>query len=364
MEIVDIIGAGPAGSAAAFFMGQHGYNVRVYDHAPWPGFKACGWAVPIQIEKIIRIPREYILTKIKRFSIYLNDKLVHDKALGLWGYIIDKPGFLKHLLSYADFVKKHVKIATTYTKDGRPYPRILEDNMGKNATIIATGSAFTQFKRQGNNMKDLIYAVQYVTEVEENPLGHDTIELRFYGDMVGYLWVFPRGEKVLDIGVGGYAQPQEYVKILYEYVRKLTGIKPDTARVRGAYINISGVDVDLLSTNPYVIGEAAGFVYPLTGEGIRPSIASAKAVTEHILGSKKWRDPINSIVKWIKVQRILLDEAVKASRQSREELLEKLPLEYFIGLGIGELSARQILDLLRYIPTQTLASVVRKTVLG
>jgi flavin-dependent dehydrogenase len=362
MEEINIIGAGPAGSAAAFFAGQEGYEVRVYDSAPWLGFKACGWAVPIQIEKLVKIPREFILAKIKRFSVYLNDELIHDKALGMWGYIIDKPKFLEYLLSYANTIRKHVRI-TLHDKNGKLQPIVLDNNMEKGTTILAIGATLNHLRKQYNGMGDVIYAVQYVTKVKESPIDQDSVELRFYGDMIGYQWVFPRGENIIDIGVGGYASPQDYLRMLYDAVKRITGTKPETTRIRGAWINISGVDLDLVTSSPPVIGEAAGFVYPITGEGIRPSIASAKAIIEHIKGNKKWQDHIRHTIKWIKIQRILLNRALKASRRTREDLLKKLPLEYFVGIGIGELTIRQTMGLLRYLPS-TVVSAIKNILLS
>lgn len=356
MEKISIIGAGPAGSAAAFFAGQEGYEVSVYDFAPWPGFKACGWAAPVQIEKLVKIPREFILTKIKRFSVYLNDELIHDKALGMWGYIIDKPRFLKYLLSYSNTVRRHVRI-TLQGKNGKLQPIVLDNNMEKATTILAIGATLNHLRKRYNGMGDVIYAVQYVTKVKESPIDHDSVELRFYGDMIGYQWVFPRGENIIDIGVGGYASPHDYLRMLHDAVKRITGTKPEATRIKGAWINISSVDLDLVTSSPPVIGEAAGFVYPLTGEGMRPSIASAKAIIEYIKGNKNWKDHIRHTIKWIKIQRILLNKALKASRRTREDLLKKLPLEYFVGIGIGELTIRQTIGLLRYLPSTVVLAI-------
>jgi len=90
---------------------------------------------------------------------------------------------------------------------------------------------------------------------------------------------------------------------------------------------------------------------------MRPSIASAKAIIEYIKGNKNWKDHIIHTIKWIKIQRILLNKALKASRHTREDLLKKLPLEYFVGIGIGELTIRQTIGLLRYLPSTVVLAI-------
>ena len=97
-----VIGAGPAGAAYAYFAANNSYKIIVYDYTT-PGKKPCGWAVPIQVEKYLKIPHSTILTKIKSFSVYIDGELAHRYEHGTWGYIIDKPLFLIELLEGIEF---------------------------------------------------------------------------------------------------------------------------------------------------------------------------------------------------------------------------------------------------------------------
>ena len=341
-----VLGAGPAGAAFAYYSGLDGSPVTVYDPAPYPGFKPCGWAVPVQAKRLIDIPGETILTRIRGFRVYLNGRLIHEKHGETWGYIVDKPRLLESMLEYSTLVRRAVRVK--YNCNG--YVHLEGTNDGK--VVVAIGH--TLHSRCSSTER--IYAVQYVDPQlqAEDP---ETIEVHYDGSLVGYYWVFPRGDRGVDVGVGGYESPRQLLARLNRFLRERFQVKPDTLNVRGAPINVAGVDTRLLDGHPPVIGEAAGFVYPLSGEGIRPSIASAKALHESItLGGKPSRHARNTI-RWIRIQKLLLDRAVKASRETREQLLETIPLDLFIGLGLGELTRRDMIRLARHLPT-SLARII------
>jgi len=340
-----VVGAGPAGASFAYFASRRGYSVAVYDQAPWPAFKACGWAVPRQIEAVIDIPSEVILTDIRGFRIYLDNRLIHEKYGAKWGYIIDKRAFLESLLTDSTlFAKRHVRI-------DRAKLRILGDTVRPmRGYIIAAGSAsFPQ--------KERIYAVQAILRVDK-PVEEDTVEFWFTRSLIGYYWVFPRGRSVVDVGVGGYAKPGELVMMLEEFIRRR--FSSNAHRIegpKGSWINVGGVDEEVFNSMPPVIGEAAGFVYPLTGEGIRPSIVSAYTAIRKVEG-----EPPPAIysqtIRWITMQRQILDIVKRSDSETRVKILERLPIDIFIGIGVGELSPLQLLRALPALPS-SIATILK-----
>lgn len=349
-----VIGAGPAGAAFAHLASEKGYRVLVLDQAPWPGFKACGWAVPRQIERTIRIPTEVILTEIKRFRVYLDGRPVQEGEEGLWGFIIDKRSFLEYLVSNAELkTKTHVEISF------KPRPRVVDDKAPKPSLsyVLAPGSS-------GLSDTDLIYAVQVIARTSRD-VDPEMVELYFERSLVGYYWVFPRGTRVLDIGVGGYRDPKELVEMLKKFTEKLSEERGGLEVIegpKGAWINVGGVNTQFFNATPPVIGEAAGFVYPITGEGIRPSIVSAAAAFNRLEGRSLPRE-FDQTVRWIGIQRKLLDMVKKSSPDSRARIIETLPLELFIGIGLGELSFMQLLRALPRLP-RGVASVLKEALKG
>jgi len=332
-----VIGAGPAGASFAYYASAKGYNVTVYD-AHKPGHKPCGWAVPRQIEKLIHVPKEFILTKIKGFRVYLDGELVKEERGRLWGYIINKPLFLNYLLESIEFKKLPVKLDPASLRPLQPLN-------AREATIVAVGGIGSS--KLGS---DFINAVQQLYHVEE-PVDDEVIEIWFDSNLVGYYWVFPRSSHELDIGVGGYAPFNEFIERLRLFAKKrLPNGKPLTG-IKGARINIGGVNLRLFLRKEFpVIGEAAGFVYPITGEGIRPSIASAYALFNYL---DKGVDPmrtISSVIAWINRQRRLLDKIKSTSPRTRATVLSSLPIDMFTSIGLGELDISTTIKLLFKLP--------------
>ena len=284
-----VIGAGPAGAMLARLLADKGFRVKVYDAAPYPGFKPCGWAVPLQVEDYVDIPGDAILAEIRGFRVYIDGELAHEKYGKLQGYIIDKPVFLKHLIEGIPFKRRAVEL----TPELRPVKQLEEAK----EIVVATGSVTPH-----RGIKDQIYAVQALVKTSE-PQDTTVMELWFDRNLVGYYWVFPRSRYTVDIGVGGYGKPKEFRRKLAEFIKKRVKGIVEISPIRGAAINVSGANPSFLTRDIPVVGEAAGFVYPLTGEGIRPSIASAYALARYIASGEDPGKKLSGIVHWIGVQR-------------------------------------------------------------
>jgi len=341
-----VIGAGPAGAAFAYEAARRGFSVSVYEQAPWPGFKACGWAVPRQLERVIPVPREVVLTEIRGFRVYLDGRLVHEKTGVKWGYIIDKRAFLENMLHESTlYTKKPVKL------DARNL-RVLGDvEQPTRSYVIAAGSSSLP-------QDERIYATQMIIR-SEAPVEEEVVEFWFDRGLVGYYWVFPRSGRVVDVGVGGIGSPKDFVEKLREFVKHRfggDGYQPIEA-IKGSRINIGGFDEKRFYSIPPVIGEAAGFVYPLTGEGIRPSIVSGIAAVKRAEG-EPLPEVLTHTVRWIKAQKQILEAVRKASPETRAKILARLPVDVFVGLGVGELSPLQLLRALPALPA-SIASVLR-----
>ena len=338
-----IAGAGPAGALAARLLSDKGYRVRVYD--PAPGFKPCGWAVPVQVERVYKIPGEAVLTEIRGFRVYLDGEPVHEEYGRLWGYIVDKPRMIASLLEGVEVEKRGLRLVPG--DDGAPVVEAPPISP-REGVIVATGSQALASGRFGSD-RDMIYAVQTILPWRSG-YDEDVIEMWFESSLVGYYWVFPRPGLGLDVGVGGYEEPRRLVDMLKVFVKKRFGVEAST--VKGAWINIGGARAELLSREQPVIGEAAGFVYPISGEGIRPSMVSAKALIAMLEGGKRPSE-FDSTVRWIGIQRRLLDRALSISPQRRAALLRSLPTRLFVSIGLGELSIREALAAAARLPAAT-----------
>jgi len=260
-----VVGAGPAGLSLAWILKGTKYNVTVYEGLSDVGLKPCAWGLISGIEGIVPLSKEAIISEIKGFRIYLDDKLIHDiRTDRKLGYVINKPVFLRDI---AD--KVYVKFNTKVVEKNGEYFTQNGEKVEADKVIFANG-------HYSLPKDSTIPAIQYITDYQ---IDKEVVEFYFYSDLLGYAWVFP-DEKGSKIGIGGWAD----ISFLKERVKKI--LKGKILNFHGARVADYGVLEDRM--NGKYIGEALGTVYPLTGEGIRPSILSAKIFADTLVNEKNF----------------------------------------------------------------------------
>jgi flavin-dependent dehydrogenase len=146
--------------------------------------------------------------------------------------------------------------------------------------------------------------------VEGVKLDDETAYFVFPPDAAGFYWVFPHGG-VYNVG-GGFVGVENPVPHVYAFVEKWLG-GGRVVDVRGAPITVMP-KVVLHDGEAFRIGEAAGLIYPLTGEGIRPGVLSALALAQ-ALSTKRpletYRRGVEKIVRQVEFQKKLLRTAQK-----------------------------------------------------
>ena len=264
MELA-VVGAGPAGLSLAWILKGTKYNVTVYESMPDVGLKPCAWGLISGIEEIVPLSKEAIISEIKGFRVYLNDKLIHDiRTDRKLGYIINKPIFLRNIADNV-FVRFNARV---FEKNGEYFTQNGE-KIEADKVIFANG-------HYSLSKDTTIPAIQYITDYQ---IDKEIVEFYFYSDLLGYAWVFP-DENGSKIGIGGWAD----VSFLKERVKRI--LKGKILKFHGARVADYGILEDRI--NGKYIGEALGTVYPLTGEGIRPSILSAKIFADTLINEKNF----------------------------------------------------------------------------
>ncbi len=329
-----VVGAGPAGALFAYLASQRGYTVIVYEAAPSPGLKPCGSVVPRIIEKVFKPPREYIVNVVKGFRVYLDGTLVGERQGDVWGYHIDKKGLLEYLLSSSDLkLRSPVRIVGGKLVPLRTPNTQLE---AREAVVVAAGPLWPEAPQER------IFAVQVRVKLR-NAIEPSIIELWFDSSLVGYYWVFPEDEYNVKVGVGGFEEPKQLIDRLNKFLAQLDeryGIASRT-RVRDSPIVSSKPRLEDVYTR-HVIGEAAGFVMPISGEGIRPSMLSSKALFEYLETGRKDNE-LHRLGKWIERQYKLLNVIKQGNPELRAKVLRVLPLDLAVSIALGEASLTEIL---------------------
>jgi flavin-dependent dehydrogenase len=313
---VAIIGAGPAGAHLASRLAAEGRDVVLFDpKGAWE--KPCGGGVPTrairefafilessnyprklvrQITMISPLDRHVTLTLDEPFAVYSRqvlNSLVLDRAIEAGA------GFVREGVS--DFAREPDGWTISTDRGNQWRVRFL---------VGADGAAsFTRRRLVGIFPKqDLALAFGYNIACAEDgdaqpPTGNngahrseppmDEVVVRFPKDFTGYLWAFPR-PGAMNFGVAsklGERTSVELRTLLTDFVRGYYGgDMPDPDRVSFFGAKIPTLDLaswkDLQTTGDgwALIGDAAGFADPITGEGIYYAFKSADLLAD-ALGS-------------------------------------------------------------------------------
>ena len=133
----------------------------------------------------------------------------------------------------------------------------------------------------------------------------DLKEIRLYFGYAenGYVWVFPHGSSIC-VGAGGsYLKKVNFKNVLISFLEEM-GIATEGLAFHGAFCpNGSLVSQKHLPDNMLLIGDAAGFADPISGEGLYFALLSGTAAAKALLGRHPGRNyrklvrPICSLIK-------------------------------------------------------------------
>lgn len=121
------------------------------------------------------------------------------------------------------------------------------------------------------------------------------------GTLTGYGWVFPQGDGSAGVGVGVLSTSREFgavntSELLQRFVRSLRDdweLDPDRPLVAatGGRIPVGGSVGPAAGPSHLVVGDAGGFVHPLTGAGVEYALATGRLAGEILAEALGAHDP-------------------------------------------------------------------------
>ena len=299
-----VVGAGPAGSVTARFAAESGAKVLVVERRREVGVPIlCGEGVSRKIDKWNMLEgKRWIASSMDGARIYSPDgtmvKLSAEMAGAETGYVIYRDIFDQELARQA--VKAGAKImmntrATGLLKDNDKIKGIKAKQFDEEFEIeadIVVGADGVESKvgQWGGietrlNPKDLESCAQYtLTNVECKDAYCD-----FYlGNEVapgGYVWVFPKGKDVANVGIGVLASRSESgmaKKLLDKFIANDPRFKNSEPIRFLAGATPVALPVETVRDNLLLIGDAARHVDPITGGGVTCCLQGGKIAGETI----------------------------------------------------------------------------------
>ena len=335
-----VVGGGPGGVAAAHFLSEEGFKVVLAEQRPRLGSKPCGGGVPYHINMIMPLPSDSIKNTIKSMTLHFNMR-----EAGSWYagktifYMIDRSVYLEHFSTNFDVELK------TPVKINDKFATFKNSKVELSKVIIATGYSWRMKEREM-----LAQTIQYYFEgvKVDDP---SNIDFYFFDDLVGYAWVFPYGDNEVKVGIGGLGVTvPELQARLDKLVEALNFDKSKITRIDGAPIDMGGIKLEWATDPTYVVGEALGAVMPLTGEGIRPSILTAKSLAYSISHNKDYK----KVLKDLKIYKVgtqqvkILKKVKKDKKLPKIDKLSPRAIETIYKFGLGEARLNDFLSSLPF----------------
>nr|WP_218852086.1 geranylgeranyl reductase family protein [Nocardioides panaciterrulae] len=311
-----VVGAGPAGSAAAAWSARAGLDVVLADAAVFPRDKTCGDGLtPRAIGELQRLGledwlRAHTVNQGLRAHGFGQTLLLPwpGGSLPDWGSAVARTELDDHLRTTA------IKAGATAVDGAKAIDVHLEDGRVVAVTFERTGAGgSSRFEVRCRRLvvadgvrsplgrllgrewhRDTVYGVagrSYVSStMSDDPWISSHLELRGAdGEILsGYGWIFPLGTGEVNLGVGTLAtakRPADVaIKPLMRFYaderRAEFGLGEELRMPTSALLPMGGAVSHVAGPNWALIGDAAGCVNPLNGEGIDYGLETGRLVAE------------------------------------------------------------------------------------
>ncbi|MBK5928328.1 geranylgeranyl reductase family protein [Rhodobaculum claviforme] len=283
---VAVIGAGPAGAAAARHAAGLGLQVALVDRAVFPRDKLCGGGVTGRAATALRdvfglgiTPDLFRSTARVRFQagtrvlgriedappLHMTMRRAFDARLQRAACAAGAVAVERARLSGIDTATRRI---TLEGGGGLSYGVLIgADGVNSAVARHLFGRAFDPA------------TIAFALEVEAPTPPDDWLEIDFDAAPWGYGWAFPKHD-TLTLGVGGIHRANPDLRARLEAYLARHGVAASGLRCKGAFLPAGDVRAVPGRGAVVLAGDAAGLVDPMTGEGIAHAITSGRLAAE------------------------------------------------------------------------------------
>jgi digeranylgeranylglycerophospholipid reductase len=381
MESYDVVvvGAGPGGSGAAIGAARRGLRVLVVEKRQEIGSpKRCGEGLSKgSAERMGIEPRpDWIRRPITGATTYAPSgefvRIDYDEASG---WVIERKLFDKYLAEIAvksgARVMAKTEVLELVREDGIISGVRLEGE-GRTWTVkaplvIACDGIESKIARQAGidttiNMKDAASGAQF--EMAGIDIDPNRLELYFGGEIApgGYVWIFPKGEDVANVGIG-VREPfskKPAIQYLREFIDKRPGLsKGSILEVNSGAVPVGGLMKNMVTDNLIVAGDAAHQANPIHGGGIAEAFIGGRIAGEVAAEAHEARDYSERFLsryneRWWKERGNMLKDVLKL-----RVLMENLSDDDLNWLA-KEIDGKDMIDFSKAKGLATLAKLLMK----
>jgi geranylgeranyl reductase family protein len=287
-----VVGAGPAGSATAIYLARAGASVLLADRARFPRDKPCGGGLtgrafrhlPCDVGPVVEQVVDRFVLRLgygRRFARAAGAPLIH---------MTQRRRLDLHLAEQA-------AAAGVDFRDGTRVEAIDLDDDGATASVagsrlrasfvVGADGANGIVARSAGLGEGIVAGVALEGTIPWDALDRASYERSAWVELGavpgGYGWVFPKGDHA-NLGVGGWLPEGPRLRDHLARLAQSHAVDPDALRdVRGHRLPMRRLGAPAARGRALLVGDAAGLVDPLSGDGIYEAFVSAGLAAEAIL---------------------------------------------------------------------------------
>jgi geranylgeranyl reductase family protein len=284
-----VVGAGPAGCAAAYDLAAGGHAVLLLDRAEFPRPKACAGGLTRKALRALRYPVDPVIRK--RIARIVVESPAGETATLRSREAVCAMTVRQELDAYC--LERTVAAGAQFTRIGAISSLRVEAGRCALATEGKTFVAPYLIGADGvhSRVRQLLigdhppwFRRGFALEAQVRLTGGQAPDLIFDFEPVrgGYAWIFPKRDH---LNVGLYTEsPAERIdraRLLAWIAERFDGAA-SVDQMTGQYLGFGAESATPAEGRVFLAGDAGGFADPLTGEGIHGAIASGQAAAAAI----------------------------------------------------------------------------------
>jgi geranylgeranyl reductase family protein len=312
-----VVGGGPAGSAAAYWLASAGHSVVVAEKKVFPREKTCGDGLtPRAVHQLDEMGLTDKLTQYHRFEGLR--AIAHGRTIEMqWPShpVFPSHGYVVRRRDLDEFVADNAAEAgATILAGHEATAPILRDGLVRGATllrksdgetvevearyVVIADGANSRFGRALGTARNRSYpqgiAIRgyFESPMHADPWIESALDVRDRNgnSMPGYGWVFPVGDGTINVGIGLLSTFRDYKSVntthlMDEWAHTLPehwGIDADSpiAPATGGRLPMAGSVNPKVGPTWIVVGDAAGSINPFNGEGIDYAYETGRMAAE------------------------------------------------------------------------------------
>lgn len=356
-----VVGAGPGGSAVGHFASAQGLDVLLVDRAEFPRDKTCGDGLTPRALRVLDAMGVLPEVRAHGLPIGAYEVVAPNRRITAAPIAGTHQALVVPRLTLDEMILKRAIASGATFQAGTNVSRVEPTPTGARAitddghafdgriVVIATGAASGVLTRSGilpRQPRAMLAARAYFERIPGDL--PNTFQLRF--DNVpspGYGWIFPTSARAANVGVGFFPRKGSgtAVQAFHRFVGGLPSLRgaQQTGPVKGYPIRVDFLRAPTFAQNTLLVGEAAGLVNPLTGEGIDYALESGQIAAAHLVQGLTSGVDQRWFAEYDRLLRERFARIFRFSEQIRDWYCQPIALNLLVPLANARPELRQLL---------------------